>query len=500
MSGIPIVDVFAGPGGLAEGFSSLEVAGRRAFRIALSMEKDAGAHRTLRLRGFYRQFMGEPPEEYRAMLRGECSVDELFSRFPEHFRRADAECVLHELGPHTDAVTRDLVRRALKGHSGHWGLIGGPPCQAYSLVGRSRNRGVQGYVPENDHRQTLYVEYLQILSDHRPSFFVMENVKGLLSATLDSERLFERILSDLRDPATALRRENRRASAKGPEYEIHSVSRESSGLFGPVARDMIVRSEEYGIPQARHRVILVGILKGGTKSSPGQLTRSDPPALWSAISDLPKLRSGLTDAVDTDAAWADLIRGLSRKPWIRAVDPSVREVILEECGSLSPPAAGRGGEYVRSRRMHHAGIGGVVNHATRGHISADLERYFFAACFAKACKRSPTLDDFPEALLPQHANVAKAISGSHFNDRFRVQLRNRPATTITSHISKDGHYYIHPDPQQCRSLTVREAARIQSFPDDYFFCGPRTSQYHQVGNAVPPLLARKIAEVIYRVL
>ena len=212
VSGIPIIDVFAGPGGLAEGFSSLEVAGQRAFRIALSIEKDPGAHQTLRLRGFYRQFAGDLPKAYHDMLRGECAVEDLFSRFPAQFRRADAECVLHELGPKTDAATRDLVRHALKGQPGDWGLIGGPPCQAYSLVGRSRNRGIQSYVPEKDHRQTLYIEYLQILADHRPTFFVMENVKGLLSATLDSERLFERILADLRDPATALRRENRRAT------------------------------------------------------------------------------------------------------------------------------------------------------------------------------------------------------------------------------------------------------------------------------------------------
>jgi DNA (cytosine-5)-methyltransferase 1 len=164
----------------------------------------------------------------------------------------------------------------------------------------------------------------------------------------------------------------------------------------------------------------------------------------------------------------------------------------------------RGGEFVSCDAVPQRNVewfrdprlGGVCNHAARGHIRSDLHRYFFASVFARENKRSPLLGDFPRSLLPAHKNVEAALKETKFNDRFRVQLRDKPSTTVVSHIAKDGHYFIHYDPAQCRSLTVREAARLQTFPDNYRFEGPRTEQYRQVGNAVPPLLARQIASIV----
>lgn len=503
-SPIPIIDLFAGPGGLGEGFSALRRGGRPVFKIGVSIEKDPVAHKTLELRAFYRQFPYGAPPEYYQYLADKISRDDLFNAHGKEAKAARSEAWNATLGVTDAAEINARITAALDGRN-DWLLIGGPPCQAYSLVGRSKiigERGIKEY--EADHRHFLYREYLRIIADFRPRVFVMENVKGLLSARINNEGIFSRILADLQHPLDAIYGPRHRRGQLA--YRLVSVSVPPSEDFAdPDPGDFIVHAENYGIPQARHRLIIVGIA-AGVDTSPSQLIPKPKVSVAEAIGDLPVLRSGLSKEPDSPVKWYDAVRSIRKAAWLK--DSKVDELVRREIRfqlKMVTNGLNRGDEWIRPSRRSvrinkdwfvDSRLKVVCNHATRSHIRADLHRYFFVSAFGLVHGRSPLLNDFPSALLPDHANVAAALKETKFNDRFRVQVANRPATTITSHISKDGHYFIHPDPAQCRSLTVREAARLQTFPDNYFFEGERTAQYHQVGNAVPPLLAHQIAKIV----
>ncbi len=502
---IPVIDLFAGPGGLSEGFSSFVTADKtRVFKIKLSIEKDEHAHSTLQLRAFFRSFpKGDAPREYYDYVAGRLERSELFSRYPTHFKAAQSEAWLGELGRKTapNEVVDWRIKNAL-GKRKRWVLIGGPPCQAYSLVGRSRVRSKDPKKYEEDHRHFLYRQYLRILAEHAPPVFVMENVKGLLSATVKEQNIFERIMSDLAQPGLAICKNGK---LKHLRYNLVSLVNPSGNLLGEFQpEDFVVRTERYGIPQARHRVIILGI-RSDIEKHPRALTSSSAPSIEDVIRDLPSLRSGLSKEEDSPDLWRAAVRGILDETWFSngCVDADMRQAMRVAAHRING-ALDRGCGYCDSNRrpvwcpswFFDPKLRGILNHETRAHIREDLHRYLFASVFAQVRKRSPLLQDFPKPLLPKHRNVRAALKESKFNDRLRVQIAGRPSTTITSHISKDGHYFIHYDPTQCRSLTVREAARLQTFPDNYFFEGPRTEQYKQVGNAVPPLLAKQIAEIV----
>jgi DNA (cytosine-5)-methyltransferase 1 len=517
---IPVIDLFAGPGGLGEGFSAFRnTAGTAAFRIALSIEKDRFAHETLKLRSFYRKFSrSSVPEEYYDHLRGKIDRQQLYGRYPEQSSGAETEAWNAELGNYrvfSSAKIGQRIAGSLE-RAEDWVLIGGPPCQAYSTVGRSRvipvdrREGTQNY--ENDKRHFLYKAYLRIIAEHSPPVFVLENVKGILSAEVGGRRIIDRLLSDLRYPVLAARGEDASQNA-GLEYKIYPLADYSAtrGLFEKGSEsepaDYIVRSEEHRIPQARHRLILVGIRSDiAARPRPLRVYRDKVP-MWVAISDLPRLRSKLSNGNDSGTAWVDAIRLMANNDALleTGIDDKVHKVIFAKLNRLAENMS-PGSPFLEWDRQpefqrvwfHDPRLRGVCNHLSRAHMDSDLWRYFFLACYAAVHKKSPKLPHFPVSLLPNHDNV-KEVRGKDliFKDRFRVQVRSKPATTVTSHMGKDGHYFIHPDPLQCRSLTVREAARLQTFPDNYFFAGPTTKQYQQVGNAVPPLLALKIAAIVF---
>jgi DNA (cytosine-5)-methyltransferase 1 len=511
-----VVDIFAGPGGLAEGFSSVPGAdGARAFEIVLSIEKERAAHMTLQLRAFLRQFGGEFPQPYYDLLNNGGDEPDWATLYPDEWQAAMDEAWQFELGRHDPAERLDQRIDAIRDASGgNTILIGGPPCQAYSLVGRARNQGTKGYVASEDAKHFLYKEYIRILDRLRPAAFVMENVKGMLSSSVDGEnRIFDQVLRDLRGERP-----------EGERYHLIALDPRSRrqldlGRFEPRASDFIVRAEDFGIPQARHRVIVIGLRADLAEHVPDSaladlmVKHNLAATVGNVLDGMPTLRSGLSRIEDNAAAWKQTVE--TAMAFVTDADTALPDEQHQEFAARAEAhrKAFTARNEVPERMGYGVGIAAdcphdlrdwltdpalktLPNHVTRGHMASDLARYFFAAVFAEVVGRSPKASDFPNELAPEHQNW----TSGKFADRFRVQLSGGPSTTVTSHISKDGHYFIHPDPMQCRSLTVREAARLQTFPDNYLFKGNRTEQYIQVGNAVPPLLARWIGEALFAIL
>ena len=550
---IPTIDIFAGPGGLSEGFHRYAAfRGNHgiSFDIRLSIEKDVAAHQTLKLRAFVRQFPdGKIPPSYYDYVRAgseteRADIYEVMKKTPE-WKTAEEEAWNATLGEELpDTVHQRICERL--GENRNWVLLGGPPCQAYSLIGRVRRLGGGSDVEEktrsaretsffNDEKHNLYREYLRIVAEHQPAVFVMENVRGILSSRMGAgsqERIFPKILQDLRKPGAALGDVN--GNPRGKNYRIYSFVKKSGVSFSDDIPDdgYLIRSEEYGVPQKRHRVILFGIREDIT-SDPELLSPDKAPTVRDIIEGLPPLRSARsrrnpkgrkTDPrPETPENWLAAIRSQVTDELLNEIRnlPSqkendtetmaeiadrIREISHRNTTDLStgtgfikcslPPLKGKLlKKWVEDKRLK-----GVLQHTSRSHMDSDLARYLYVAVRGEITGTSPKLNDFPESLIPAHRNAEKTEDRKKFGDRFRVQLYDRPATTITSHLRKDGHYFIHPDPSQCRSLSVREAARIQTFPDNYFFEGTRGDQYQQVGNAVPPFLALQLAEIVAGVL
>lgn len=487
---IPIIDLFAGPGGMGEGFSAAkDDMGNPIFRVIMSVEMERTAHATLQFRAFARKIMnadGSLPQDYLQFLRtpSEGSLDSLQEQFPDEWAASETEAVQGTLVDGDDTFVNMAVER-LEGWHGPVVIIGGPPCQAYSLVGRAR-RTRNKEALEHDVKQTLYKCYLRFIEVIRPTAFVMENVKGLLSAKNFGEGVFGHISADM----------------KALGYTLHSF------VVGDPStpHDFIVRADQFGIPQARHRVILFGT-RNDAQQPTGILTPRPTITVGQVLGSMPRIRSGFSARVHEDMDWREYVEKAAARLLRTAEGKEIADQLRPITHGEGLPAAQSAGSILPEDtknplaywyRGHLAGCDVLTEHVARNHMASDLDRYLYCAAYAKHFDKSVTLYDFPKTLLPNHKNAAGVAEGKEviFADRFHVQLEDQPSTTVTSHISKDGHYFIHPDPAQCRSLTVREAARLQTFPDDYYFMGNRTDRYRQVGNAVPPLLAKQLAEVV----
>jgi DNA (cytosine-5)-methyltransferase 1 len=283
------------------------------------------------------------------------------------------------------------------------------------------------------------------------------------SSQVDGGGIFQRILSDL--------------SSAGDGYELLPLtkSRQAERLEG---KDFLVHADNHGLPQARHRVFIVGLRRDiplPLRETPLLPRSSEVVSVRDAIGDLPALRSGLSCA-DSTISWnKSVLKEAHEIINSNQVPDTVRRLVrtMLACGlacdmdrSERRPIGTIPKIYAELRNwIIDPELDCILHHETRGHIPKDLGRYLFAAAYAVAFGTSPKLSTFPSFLQPNH----RSRDSGKFTDRFRVQLGERVSSTITSHISKDGHYYIHPDLLQVRSLTVREAARLQTFPDNYFF-------------------------------
>lgn len=637
---IKVIDLFAGPGGLGEGFSNCNP--QSPFKIAISVEKEAAAHQTLTLRAFYRALKGkEQKNHYYKYIQSQTQKEkkENFKAMIEHCPDAWTKATNETLGqPHAlgneniynilqdgeipsssqkrekteqqKTISKRIreIKEEARNNNEPIIVIGGPPCQAYSKIGRARQKGNPDYKPDNDQRFFLYDEYAKIIAEAEPDVFVMENVNGIGSAKLlDDSLIFPKIIEKLQ----YLKKSTQNSKKK---YHIYSlVKKQTDGFDFETSideKDYLISAVDFGVPQYRERVILLGIKAEHDPNNDLNLTmdeehREQAPTLAQLIGQLPSIRSSLSSRKikeieksyqrflpDNDENWHQLYeyslekilklvagkKGIQKgikntlewyertekhkiaqkrlkakeinnidlnsidaqilpketKELIKAKEPSIKEIIrycypemekhleqLKSKTSTRPLSVGNNlfqdcsDTFTDKTREAFSGITewigqdmvGITNHQAKQHTPKDLTRYLFNSLWTEVNQNRPGRKNKSASASPETPYIPISLASYHiswftndFKDRFRTHPKKGQAKTITSHMHKDGHANIHYDPKQIRSLTVREAARIQSFPDNYYFEGGQSKQYLQVGNAVPPYLAKKIALHVLKVM
>ena len=409
------IDLFAGAGGLSEGFI------QAGFMPVAHVEMNPFAAKTLETRSAYYYLKAQKQlSRYYEYLKGTLSREEFLRNIPEQYLKAVlCETMSDESLPRLFKTIDGILKE--KGLGSVDVIIGGPPCQAYSLVGRAQSKRMETPM-EEDPRNGLYKLYARFLKRYQPRMFVFENVMGIESA--NGGKTWRNIQKYLK--------------RVGYEIECHEQN-----------------SKYYGVLQNRRRMIIVGWLKNSGLEYPKFEKLSFEALVRDLLDDLPALLPGEN-----------------------ADEYSTSEInnYLADTGIRVPDDV-------------------LTLHVARPNKERDIEIYKKAIeLWTDGDHKRLNYNDLPEE-LKTHKNRKS------FLDRFKVIEGDEAfCHTMLAHISKDGHYFIHPDIKQHRSITVREAARIQSFPDSYFFEGPRTAQFVQIGNAVPPLMAKAIAKGVAKVL
>lgn len=404
-----IIDVFSGAGGLSEGFRD-----HTQFKFICHIEMDKAACASLELRNIYYYLKKinnlSPYFEY---IQGKSSKEKLYSIVPNEIT---SDILSLEISESTLSSIFDFIDNRL-GADDLDGIIGGPPCQAYSIIGRANNKKKK----TSDTRIYLYKYYLDFCNKYKPKFFVFENVKGLLSfKDISGELLLDKIIR-----------------------EFDSI--------GYTIDYKLINTLDFGVPQKRERVIIVGyrkdlILNKSFFEYLYKYTEASP-NLKELFDDLPSIKAGKS---------SKKYRYDNKSKFVK--------------------------KYIRSKDDV------LTQHIARPHNKNDL-RIYKLVLNAKKRGKSLRYNDIPIE-LQTHSNTTS------FLDRYKALDYDSVSHTIVAHISKDGHYYIHPDLRQNRSISVREAARIQGFPDSFYFESSRTTAFRQIGNAVPPILSFKIASAI----
>lgn len=401
------IDLFAGAGGLSEGFI------REGFTPIAHVEMDKDACDTLRTRSCYHYLSSSGKSDtYYSYLKGEITRESLYSSVP---KKVIDTVINIEISDSSISETFERIKELAGGRKIDM-IVGGPPCQAYSLLGR-HNKNM-----ETDPRTLLYLQYGKFLQEFQPRGFVFENVPGLLSAK------------------------------KGEHFK--NLQEYFDGLGYKVHYKMLDASD-YGVLQVRKRLIIVG---------------------WQKQHDYgyPDFKQNKTSAVVNDI-FEDL-------PILKAGD------ILPAASYIKPS-----NQYLKESGIRNDEETFVTQNITRPVNENDAKIYSFAIN-----KWNNENYRVKNNTLPKEIKTQK--NETSFLDRFKVVDGSGYSHTIIAHLAKDGHYYIHPDANLCRSISVREAARLQSFPDNFYFEGSRSAIFKQIGNAVPPKLAKSIAESIRELL